>query len=163
MKSITFREYTNAFTAKLVIEKERVLAENRNLPKVTGKIDPANFTPITKNPVIARFFREIGRADELGSGVHNIFKYTSAYSHGGSPELIEGDVFRTIIPRRNAEVAVAATEEENGGVKKNTKERTIERHIKQLKNANLIEFRGDAPKTGGYYLSITLKQKLNIQ
>jgi len=34
-------------------------------------INPASFSAFPKNPVIARFFKEIGRADELGSGVRN--------------------------------------------------------------------------------------------
>jgi len=38
-----------------------------------GHINPEHFSPFPKNPKIARFFREIGRADELGSGVRNIF------------------------------------------------------------------------------------------
>jgi len=46
--------------------------------------------------VIARFFREIGRADELGSGVRRLMKYGKAYG-GNDPELIEGDVFRIIV------------------------------------------------------------------
>jgi len=46
--------------------------------------------------VIARFFREIGRADELGSGVRKLMKYGKAYG-GNDPELIEGDVFRIIV------------------------------------------------------------------
>jgi ATP-dependent DNA helicase RecG len=49
-----------------------------------------------KNPVIARFFREIGRADELGSGVRKLMKYGKAYG-GSDPELVEGDVFRSIV------------------------------------------------------------------
>ena len=39
----------------------------------------------------------IGRADQLGSGIRNLYKYTKLYS-GGEPELIEGDIFKTIIP-----------------------------------------------------------------
>jgi len=31
-----------------------------------GHINPEHFSPFPKNPKIARFFREIGRADELG-------------------------------------------------------------------------------------------------
>jgi len=50
-----------------------------------------------KNPIIARFFMNIGRADQLGSGIRNLYKYTKLYS-GGEPELIEGDIFKTIIP-----------------------------------------------------------------
>lgn len=36
-------------------------------------------------------------ADELGSGMRNTYKYTRLYS-GGTPEFIEDDVFRTIVP-----------------------------------------------------------------
>jgi len=57
-----------------------------------------NFSTFPKNPVIARFFKEIGRADELGSGVRNLFKYCQHYSGGGSPELIEEDIFKCVVP-----------------------------------------------------------------
>ena len=40
----------------------------------------------------------IGYADSLGSGVRNLYKYTKIYTNGGKPELIEGDIFRTIVP-----------------------------------------------------------------
>ena len=42
------------------------------------------------------------------------------------------------------------------GIEKLTKipVKTIERYIKQLKAAHLIEFRGKSPQTGGYYLTI---------
>ncbi len=57
-----------------------------------------HFSPFPKNPVIARFFKEIGRADELGSGVRNLFKYCRHYSGGKDPEMIEGDIFKCIVP-----------------------------------------------------------------
>ena len=53
--------------------------------------------PNPKNPIIAAFFRNIGYADQLGSGVRNLFKYSKYYS-GQEPEFIEGDVFRIIVP-----------------------------------------------------------------
>jgi len=37
--------------------------------------DPGHFTPDPKNPLIARFFVEIGHADTLGSGVRNLYRY----------------------------------------------------------------------------------------
>ncbi len=92
------REFSNAFPAKLIIEKDRVYAENWNRPHGSGAIDPANFSPYPKNPVIARFFKEIGRVDELGSGIRNTYKYCSIYTSGAEPEFIEEDVFKTIIP-----------------------------------------------------------------
>ncbi|MFZ4802959.1 MAG: Fic family protein [Chlorobium sp.] len=54
------------------------------------------FAPYPKNPVIGAFFREIDRADELGSGMRNLMKYGKAYG-GADPQLIEADVFRMII------------------------------------------------------------------
>jgi ATP-dependent DNA helicase RecG len=103
------REYTNAFPAKLIIEKGRVYAENWNRPHgSTGLIDPANFSPYPKNPVIAKFFKEIGRIDELGSGIRNTFKYCGIYTPGTNPEFIEGDVFNTIVPLETKEDKVSS-------------------------------------------------------
>ena len=90
------REYTDAFPAKLIIERGRVRTENSNNPHGFGLINPDTFSPFSKNPVIAQFFREIGRADELGSGVRKLMKYGKAYG-GSDPELIEGDIFRIIV------------------------------------------------------------------
>ncbi|MCL2254930.1 MAG: putative DNA binding domain-containing protein [Lachnospiraceae bacterium] len=94
---LAHREYSKAFNAKLIIERERIYAENWNRSNEHGRIDPKSFTPQSKNPIIAKFFMNIGRADQLGSGVRNLYIYTKLYS-GGEPELIEGDIFKTIIP-----------------------------------------------------------------
>ena len=91
------REFSNPFPAKMIIERSRVYIENGNKPHGYGTIDPENFSPYPKNPKIAKFFKEIGWVDELGSGVRNIYKYNKIYS-GADPEFIEGDVFKTIIP-----------------------------------------------------------------
>ncbi len=90
------REYTNAFPAKLIIEYGKVSTENSSRPHGFGRLDPETFTPFPKNPVIAKFFRQIGRADELGSGMRKMMKYSQAYG-GADPELIEGDVFRIVV------------------------------------------------------------------
>jgi ATP-dependent DNA helicase RecG len=90
------REYTNAFPAKLIIERGQVRTENSNKPHGFGVLDPAHFTPFPKNPVIGAFFREIHRADELGSGMRKMMRYGKAYG-GANPEMIEGDVFRIVV------------------------------------------------------------------
>ncbi len=90
------REYVKSFPAKIIIEKERIVAENGNRALAHGLIDPENFTPNPKNPVIARIFKEIGLADELGSGVRNLFKYTAVFSRS-LPEMFEEDIFRVIV------------------------------------------------------------------
>jgi len=59
-------------------------------------LNPETFTPFPKNPVIAAFFRQIGQADELGSGMRKLMKYGKAYG-GADPEMVEGDIFRIIV------------------------------------------------------------------
>ena len=54
-------------------------------------------TPYSKNPIIANFFHQIGRADELGSGVRNLYHYVKLYS-GADPIFDEDDVFRLTVP-----------------------------------------------------------------
>jgi len=90
------REYRNAFPAKLIIEYGQVRTENSNKPHGFGVLNPTTFTPFPKNPVIGAFFREIHRADELGSGMRKMMRYGKAYG-GADPEMIEGDVFRIIV------------------------------------------------------------------
>ena len=92
------REFTNPYPAKLIVESGRVYTENWNKPHGRGNINPKSFSPYPKNPMIARFFKEIGRVDELGSGVRNTYKYSGLYTPGTEPEFIEGDVFKAIIP-----------------------------------------------------------------
>ncbi|MCL1875803.1 MAG: putative DNA binding domain-containing protein [Synergistaceae bacterium] len=103
--TLVHREYTSAYPAKIIIERDRIVTENWSLPRTPGRIDPHNFTPYPKNPLLANFFVNIGRADVLGSGVRNLYEFTKIYS-GGEPELIEGDIFRTVIPlnKSNSEV-----------------------------------------------------------
>jgi ATP-dependent DNA helicase RecG len=68
------REYMNALPAKLIIERGQVRTENSNKPHGFGLINPETFSPFPKKPLITRFFKEIGQADKLGSGVHKLTK-----------------------------------------------------------------------------------------
>ncbi len=90
------REYVSGVPARLIIERGQVITYNANRPHGFGLIDPAQFVPFPKNPVLAAFFREIGRADELGSGIRKMMLYGRKYG-GADPQLIEGDVFRMVI------------------------------------------------------------------
>ena len=71
--------------------------KNANRTKKDGLITPKNLEPYPKNPIIASFFRTIGFADQLGSGVRKMFKYTKLYS-GDNPVFLEGDIFKIIVP-----------------------------------------------------------------
>ncbi len=117
---LVHREYTNPFPAKFIIEADQVRSENWNKPHGKGNIDPANFSPYPKNPIIAKLFKEIGWVDELGSGVRNTYKFTELYASGGKPKFIEGDVFEIIVPLTNN-----AKEEKSGKVLGKTSEKIL--------------------------------------
>jgi ATP-dependent DNA helicase RecG len=101
---LAHRDFSSGYVAKLVIERNRIYTENANLSHGHGALSLATFEPFSKNPPISKVFREIGLADELGSGMRNTYKYTKMYS-GGEPQFVEGDVFRITIPL--TEVATA--------------------------------------------------------
>ena len=87
------REFTSPKPARFTIERNRMSVDNACRSSRVGPLSPDNLEPETKNPIIAAFFREIGLADQLGSGVRNLYKYARAYG-GADPEIIEGDTFR---------------------------------------------------------------------
>ncbi len=91
------RDYTNAFPAKLIIEKDILRTENWSRSRFNGPLNLETFSPYPKNPLLASFFVNIGRADTLGSGMRNLYKYTKLYSHS-EPILSEGDIFEIRIP-----------------------------------------------------------------
>ena len=95
---IIHREYTNAHPCTLTIYRDRVETQNANNPHGEGPINPSNFAPFAKNPAIAKFFAQLGRVDELGSGILNVSKYIKAYSGKTKPQFIEGAVFKVTIP-----------------------------------------------------------------
>lgn len=118
------REFYSAYPAKLIIESDKVRTENANKPNGFGIIDAKSFSPYPKNPAIAKFFREIGLADELGSGVKNVTKYLKIYS-GGEPEFIEEDIFKQILPIKEQKTPDTTTEEQKHH--RNTTENTTEK------------------------------------
>lgn len=166
--SLIHREYSSAYVAKMIIENGKVIFENANIPHFYGEINPSNFTPFPKNPNIAKVFREIGFADELGSGVKNLYKYAKTYG-GSDPIIIEDEVFKLEIQTDDLNKNGGITGGINGGInelydfiKKNeglsaielherlsTPLRTVQRWLKQLKDEEKIVYKG-SKKTGGY-------------
>lgn len=97
---LAHRDYSSAYSAKFVIEKDNIYTENSNLPHGHGELQLNKFKAFPKNPAISKVFREIGYADELGSGMRNTNKYTKLYS-GGTPAFIEDNIFQITIPIDN--------------------------------------------------------------
>ena len=100
------RDFSSVYVPKLVIERDKITTENANLAHGHGNLNLKTFRPFAKNPPIAKVFREIGLADELGSGMRNCYKYTKMYS-GGEPVFTEADVFTTVIPLSETATATA--------------------------------------------------------
>ena len=97
--TLAHRDYSSGFPAKMIIDEEKILIENSNLAYSIGELNLFKFEPFSKNPPISKVFREIGLADELGSGMRNTYKFTELYSNE-KPIFEEGSIFRTIVPIR---------------------------------------------------------------
>ena len=164
------REYSNAYPSSFTIFKDRVESKNANKPVFIGQLFPGKFEPFPKNPNIAQIFTQMGRSEELGTGVKNVFKYTRAYS--GSDKIVfqEDDVFLTKVPIHS--INVPENVPENAPEKrlemiidlikmdKNTSmldlsrkigvnHKTIKRDIEKLKTLNLLKRIG--PAKGGHW------------
>ncbi|MEA3445709.1 MAG: putative DNA binding domain-containing protein [Bacteroidota bacterium] len=102
--TLIHREFTNAYPARMIIGKNNVTIDNWNLPVKYGLISPDLFYTHPKNPNILQVFKEIRMADELGSGVRNMFKYSAIYAKGKLPEILEMDSFKVIVPYDDSEI-----------------------------------------------------------
>jgi ATP-dependent DNA helicase RecG len=174
------REYSNAYPSSFVIYSNRVETKNANKPIFIGQLLPGKFEPFPKNPNIAQIFTQMGRSEELGTGVKNVFKYSKAYS--GSDHIVfeENDVFVAKVPLSdaiyNTDDHAGKPEEridgelneglttlikailKNPGIQSRNLStllnirpiKTIERQISELTQQKLIERRG-SKKTGGYF------------
>jgi len=174
------REYTNAFPSTFTIYNESVETKNANKPHVYGLLYPNTFQSFPKNPNIAQLFTQMGRSEELGTGIRNVYKYSKAYSGSDKIVFSEEDIFISKVPLKyhnlkNGELngglsgglsgglnegqqKVFRLIQENEGIKVkdisirlNMPVDTIDKHIKVLINKNLIERQG-SKKTGGYYM-----------
>lgn len=96
------REFFSQYPVRILIEENQVLIENGNRPHGYGELNPIHFIPFPKNPNIAKFFKELGLAEELGSGIRTCVKYTRIYTNN-VPVFKEGDIFKTYIPLKSEE------------------------------------------------------------
>jgi ATP-dependent DNA helicase RecG len=129
------REYTNAFPASFVIYKNRVETKNANKPHLYGQLFPDTFQPFPKNPHLAQLFTQLGRSEELGTGLRNVFKYSKAYSGSEKVIFLEEDIFMVRVPLVND-----VTENVTENVTQNVTENRLEEILIQLKNNPTISF-----------------------
>lgn len=169
---LVHREFSNPYPATLTVYKTTVVTENWNRPYMTGRITPENLKPHPKNPSIANFFKQLGWAEELGSGVRKMYKYCPIYVKGALPVIEEGDVFKLIIPyekesgsenvnattttkhadkileliKENPQITVAEMAQ-----KLSISKSTVERNLAKLSENGIIEREG-SDKTGQWII-----------
>ncbi len=102
--SLIHREFRDRNIATMVIYEDKVVFNNGCISYGRGLLKVGNFSPKSKNPRIASVFHNIGLADELGSGVRNMYMYNKIYSNC-EPIIKEGDIFEIIIPLISKEEA----------------------------------------------------------
>ena len=152
---LVHREYTDPRAGRIVISRDHVQTANPSRARFTGSITLDDFEPVPKNPLIASFFTQIGRAEDLGSGTRNLYKYAPAYG-GRDPELADGDMFTARVwttfagvqptkgrspldaelleivsryqPARSIDIVAAAS----------ASERTVKRHLARLVSDGLL-------------------------
>jgi len=91
------REYISPRVSTLEILYDGCTLKNANKPHLYGFIEPNNYESFPKNPHIAKFFVQMARAEELGTGIRNVYRYSKMYS-GKLPKFKEEDLFEVIIP-----------------------------------------------------------------
>ena len=97
VNSLIHREYTSPHIARIVIDADGIHTHNASRALYAGSVTPSNLDPTPKNPIIANFFTQMGRSEELGSGVRNLYKCSQLYS-GRVPEMVDGDFFEAFVP-----------------------------------------------------------------
>jgi len=116
---ISHREYTSGSPARLMIYADKVVMDNPCTAHFFGRITEENLQPFAHNPNLCKFMIQLGRFDELGSGVRNINKYLPLYANGAKPEFWEKDHGFTLIlplgaPTRSEDQARSESGVESG-------------------------------------------------
>ena len=62
------------------------------------------------NIKVARFYRALGRSEEIGSGIRNVNKYLYVYAKGALPLFDEGNIFTTLIPLQSENISLKTGE-----------------------------------------------------
>ena len=74
-----------------------IRTRNASRALFAGPVTLESLDPTPKNPIIANFFTQMGRSEELGSGTRNLYKFSRLYT-GKDPVLEDGDQFTAFVP-----------------------------------------------------------------
>lgn len=91
------REFVSPHIARITIDREGIRTSNASRALFAGPVTLESLDPTPKNPIIANFFTQMGRSEELGSGTRNLYKFSRLYT-GKDPVLEDGDRFTAFVP-----------------------------------------------------------------
>ena len=91
------REFVSPHIARITIDGEGIRTRNASRALFAGPVTLESLDPTPKNPIIANFFTQMGRSEELGSGTRNLYKFSRLYT-GKDPVLEDGDQFTAFVP-----------------------------------------------------------------
>jgi ATP-dependent DNA helicase RecG len=92
------QDYAAGLPSKFAItQSDGTFTANGNKIVFNKNIDPNDYHPFPKNPLIGKFLREMGLAEELGFGLKKITSLVSIFSDD-KPQFHDGKVFFTSIP-----------------------------------------------------------------
>lgn len=91
------REFVSPHIARITIDREGIRTSNASRALFAGPVTLESLDPTPKNPIIANFFTQMGRSEELGSGTRNLYKFSRLYT-GKDPVLEDGDWFTAFVP-----------------------------------------------------------------
>lgn len=90
------RDFLDATGTQILLYRDRIEVSNPNNPKTYKDVEMNDLDPFSKNPIIAKTFRKIGYADELGSGFEKIENACATYFKS-TPVVKDKEVFKTVI------------------------------------------------------------------
>ena len=91
------REFVSPHIARITIDGEGIRTRNASRALFAGPVTLESLDPTPKNPIIANFFTQMGRSEELGSGTRSLYKFSRLYT-GKDPVLEDGDQFTAFVP-----------------------------------------------------------------
>lgn len=103
------REFVSPHIARITIDREGIRTNNASRALFAGLVTLESLDPTPKNPIIANFFTQMGRSEELGSGTRNLYKFSRLYA-GKDPVLEDGDQFTAFVPAPPVMASVAENE-----------------------------------------------------
>ena len=93
---LVHKEYISPEPSSLIIYKDKIIAQNANLPRINGLITLQNTYNYSKNPQIVKIFRMLGLVEDFGTGIPNLFKYCKIYT-GFEPIIFDENRFKFIL------------------------------------------------------------------